>query len=136
MSNAKAKAGARDRSGPTAPQILAKAAGDGFLRLIDRGDLGTALCVVLLVCITLIVGLVFLRMPATELSPFLRAAGRFLANGVLPFSLLVNGFLTVLIWLQRKIYKAEIRRIGDAKTRLLKQVDPTLESSGHDIGGE
>jgi hypothetical protein len=113
---------------------LVKGATAICLKLIDKGQFFLAVVFFLLLAAVVLLGILMVRMPAQEISPFLRACGRVLMAGALPYSLVANLIQVRVIYSIRRIYKTEVRREGDAKGRLEKIVDPDRTGSGHDIG--
>ena len=126
-------------------EILAKGLiGFGF-RMLDRGQIFPFFMMLATVTIAVCLVLLTARIPSEEISPFLRglvdsATGKGVAPAwlatLLLLSLMANVSLATILVLARGYYKAEIRRLGDAKSALEKVVDPNRQGSGHDIGGD
>lgn len=114
-------------------EILADGLIQILLRLLDRGRIGTLLLFVLMLGLLGLLAIIAWKVPGEELGPILSQIVAVILKSALGYSLLVILILLGFIRFQRRVYKVEIRRIGDEKSELQKIVDPNRIDSGHDI---
>ena len=125
-------------------EILAKGFVGLCIRLLDRGQLVPFFMLIVTIGVFACMIILAVRIPGGDIGPFLGHLAEFFDSVnppgwvavLLPYSVLVNVFLVTVLVLTRKLYKAEIRRLGDAKSSLEKVIDPDRRGSGHDIGGD